>query len=137
MMFRNKRAITPVIATLLLIAITVAAVAGFYIFYNAFIKQSKVSGDNPSITVSGPSTGNIGDRVVVSIKNSGNADLSSWEMTFPDGTTEGSTTTLTVGSQRSFSYALDSTNSGAWEFNVDAETAAGSACQDLMVIESA
>lgn len=131
-MFSDRRAITPVIATLLLIAITVAAVAGFYIFYNAFIKQSKVSGDNPSISLSGPSTANQGDTVVISIKNSGNVDLSSWS--FTAGLADTSTSTLTVGSQRSFSSTLGAGNS--WAFSVIADTLGGSECSDVMVIES-
>ena len=129
-MFSEKRAITPVIATLLLIAITVAAVAGFYIFYNAFIKQSKVSGDNPSITISGPSTADAGDTVVISIKNSGNADLVSWTIT---GAVQDNGGTLTVGSQRAFSTTL--TGTAPWTVSVTARTAGGSQAEDIMAIE--
>jgi len=129
-MFSEKRAITPVIATLLLIAITVAAVAGFYIFYNSFIKQSKVSSDNPSITLSGPSSANVGDTVVISIKNSGNVDLASWR--FTSGLSDYGVT-LTVGSQRSFSTTLS--GSSPWTFAVTAYTVGGSETQDVMVIE--
>ena len=130
-MFSEKRAITPVIATLLLIAITVAAVAGFYIFYNSFIKQSKVSGDNPSISLAGPSSANVGDTVVFSIKNSGNVDLTSW--TISGGHDATSTETLTVGSQRSFSTTL--TGTAPWTISVTAETIGGSEIEDVMVIE--
>jgi len=120
-----------VIATLLLIAITVAAVAGFYIFYNSFIKQSKVSSDNPSITLSGPSSANQGDTIVVSIKNSGNVDLASWR--FVSGLANTYGTTLTVGSQRSFTTTL--TGSPPWKFAVTAHTLGGSETQDVLVIE--
>jgi flagellin-like protein len=130
-MFSEKRAITPVIATLLLIAITVAAVAGFYIFYNSFIKQSKVSGDNPSISLAGPSSANVGDTIVFSIKNSGNVDLTSWTISGSHGAT--STETLTVGSQRSFSTTL--TGTAPWTVSVVAETIGGSEAEDVMVIE--
>lgn len=131
-MFSDKRAITPVIATLLLIAITVAAVAGFYIFYNAFIKQSKVSGDNPSVTLAGPSTANLGDTIVISIKNSGNVDLTSWAMT--GGYVDSDTATFTVGSQRSFSTTLSA--AAPWTFSVTAWTLGGSECEDVLVVES-
>jgi flagellin-like protein len=130
-MFSEKRAITPVIATLLLIAITVAAVAGFYIFYNSFIKQSKVSGDNPSISLAGPSSANVGDTIVFSIKNSGNVDLTSWSVTGDHAAT--STETLTVGSQRSFSTTL--TGTAPWSISCRAETIGGSEAEDVMVIE--
>jgi len=130
-MFSEKRAITPVIATLLLIAITVAAVAGFYIFYNSFIKQSKVSGDNPSISFAGPSSANVGDTIVFSIKNSGNVDLTSWTISGAHGAS--STETLTVGSQRSFSTTL--TGTAPWTFSVTAETIGGSEAEDVLVIE--
>ena len=130
-MFSEKRAITPVIATLLLIAITVAAVAGFYIFYNSFIKQSKVSGDNPSITLSGPSSANPGDTIVFSIKNSGNADLTSYDIS--DAYEYSDENDLTVGSQRSFSTTL--TGTAPWTVDVKAWTTGGSECQDVMVIE--
>jgi len=132
-MFSEKRAITPVIATLLLIAITVAAVAGFYIFYNAFIKQSKVSGDNPSITLSGPSTADPGDTLVISIKNSGNVDLASWR--FTSGLTAYFGTVLTVGSQRSFSTLLALTSSPPWTFKVRAFTKGGSQTEDVLSVE--
>jgi len=131
-MFSDKRAITPVIATLLLIAITVAAVAGFYIFYNAFIKQSKVSGDNPSITFAGPSTANAGDTIVVSIKNSGNVDLTSWDIT--GDLLASDDATFTVGSQRSFTTTLADT--APWQFSVTAWTLGGSECEDVLVVES-
>ena len=131
-MFSDRRAITPVIATLLLIAITVAAVAGFYIFYNAFIKQSKVSGDNPSLTMSGPSTADVGDTVIISIKNSGNVDIASWTATGPGGNM-GSGTVLTVGSQRSFSTVV--TGTAPWSFRVTGTTAGGSQAEDVMVVE--
>jgi flagellin-like protein len=131
-MFSEKRAITPVIATLLLIAITVAAVAGFYIFYNSFIKQSKVSGDNPSISLAGPSSANVGDTIVFSIKNSGNVDLTSWTVSGDHGAS--STETLTVGSQRSFSTTLTDVGR-AWSITVRAETIGGSEAEDVMVIE--
>ncbi|MHA1740631.1 MAG: archaellin/type IV pilin N-terminal domain-containing protein, partial [Candidatus Thorarchaeota archaeon] len=124
-------AITPVIATLLLIAITVAAVAGFYIFYNSFIKQSKVSSDNPSITLSGPSTANPGDTIVISIKNSGNVDLTSWE--FTQGLDESSDDDLSVGSQISFTSTLG--DSPPWTFQVTAYTTGGSQVQDILIIE--
>lgn len=132
----RKRAITPVIATLLMIAITVAAVAGFYIFYNSFIKQSKVTGDNPSITISGPSTADPGDTVIVSIRNSGNVDLASWVMTEPDGSTTSSGTgeVLKVGSQRSFAVLLDVDDGPPWTFNVEALTVGGSECEDILAI---
>jgi len=132
-MFSDKRAITPVIATLLLIAITVAAVAGFYIFYNAFIKQSKVSGDNPSITLSGPSTADPGDTVVISIKNSGNVDLASWR--FATGLLTANGATLTVGSQKSFSVLIPTTSTPPWEFKVRGATKGGSQTEDVLAIE--
>ncbi len=132
-MFSEKRAITPVIATLLLIAITVAAVAGFYIFYNSFIKQSKISSDNPSITLSGPSSANQGDTIVISIKNSGNVDLASWRFVSGLANTHG--TTLTVGSQRSFTTTLG--NHPPWKFAVIGHTiGGGSEAEDILVIES-
>ena len=132
-MFSDKRGITPVIATLLLIAITVAAVAGFYIFYNAFIKQSKVSGDNPSVTMSGPSTSDANEVVIVSVKNSGNVDLTSWQAYY--GTTLlGHGTLLKVGSQRSFSQVVSGT--GPWTFRATGLTDGGSQAEDLMVVES-
>ena len=131
-MFSDKRAITPVIATLLLIAITVAAVAGFYIFYNAFIKQSKVSGDNPSITFAGPSTANAGDTIVVSIKNSGNVDLTSWDIT--GDLLASDDATFTVGSQRSFSTTL--TGEGPWSFSASGVTEWGRECEDSLVVKA-
>jgi len=136
--FSERRAITPVIATLLLIAITVAAVAGFYIFYNSFIKQSKVSSESPSITLSGPSTGNPGDVIVISLKNSGNVDLTSWELRGPDGrVASDSTATLAVGSQLSFTTVLPSTppSSGAWTIQAKAWTTGGSIVTDVLGIE--
>lgn len=141
-MFSDRRGITPVIATLLLIAITVAAVAGFYIFYNAFIKQSKVSSDAPSVTISGPSTANPGDTIVISVKNSGNVDVSSWIFGTPVGLSglpaagadQGE---LKVGSQKAFSAQVTTTVMDAWTVQVYAYTQGGSEASDVLIVESA
>jgi hypothetical protein len=71
--------------------------------------------------------------VVVSIKNSGNVDLVSWTISTPSVTGWQSGSTLTVGSQRSFSTTLVAPD--PWTFSVSGETAGGSQTEDVMVIE--
>jgi len=141
--FSERRAITPVIATLLLIAITVAAVAGFYVFYNSFIKQSKVSSDNPSISISGPSMASEGDTIVLSVKNSGNVEFVDVDVSAtpdlefsPDDWVSQITedNRLKPGASVACTTTLPSTSSG-WKITVTATTASGTTAADALAIE--
>ncbi len=148
-MFSEKRAITPVIATLLLIAITVAAVAGFYIFYNNFIRQQNVGSRQPSVVILGPSTGSTGDAVTVSIKNTGNVDIPSitvrhntaalgtWTtaLSFP---AVNATSPLRPNQVITATGTLNAPSTSApprWEVQVTASTAGGSSVMDVLVIK--
>ena len=143
-MFSEKRAITPVIATLLMIAITVAAVAGFYIFYNSFIKQQRVSGDNPSITISGPSMATQGDTISLSVKNSGNVEFDDLTVTQTPALTYTPSTwvsvidgtpPLKVGGSVACTVTLPAPSSGTWKITITAETASGTTVADALAIE--
>jgi len=146
-MFSEKRAITPVIATLLLIAITVAAVAGFYIFYNNFIRQQNVGAKAPSISVSGPNNAGQGDVITVTIKNTGNVNVTiatGGLVLNPTGSITWSTAnwwarTLGPGQIISGSGTLGPTTltPRRWEITVTATTTGGSSVQDALVIMQA
>jgi hypothetical protein len=122
-----------VISTLLLIAVVVSAVAGFYIFYNFFTKKQQADSDrkNPAIMIIGPSTANSGDVAILNFKNTGTVDMVSW--TFTTGLSDfgGS---MTVGSQRSFSAELSGV--GPWIFTVQAQSKMGDIVEDTWVIEN-
>jgi len=133
-MLNQTRGVNSVIAIVLLIAFTVAAVAAFYIFYGGFFKQSskKVSMSIASVTVQGPSTGYEGGEVVISVKNSGNVDFLNW--TFAEGATA-SGTDLKASGQVSFSTPL--TGPGPWTFKVVASTQGAMQTEDIWVIKNA
>lgn len=156
-MFSEKRAITPVIATLLLIAITVAAVAGFYIFYNNFIRQQNVGAKQPSIAVSGPNNAASNDVVTISVKNSGNVDITTIVVATPFGTWTpalagtnpttfqingaaiSATNPLKPGqvTTASSTITLPTGTPAHWEISVEGRTAAGSSVKDICVINQA
>lgn len=133
-MLNQTRGVNSVIAIVLLIAVTVAAVAAFYIFYGGFFKQSskKVSMNIASVTLQGPSTGYEGYQVVISVKNSGNVDFVTW--TFVEGATA-SGTDLKASGQVSFSTPL--TGPGPWTFKVVASTQGAMQTEDIWVIKNA
>ena len=129
---KNNRGITIVISNLLLIAVVVAAVAGFLLFYNAFFKssQSKVSQDIPSITVVGPSSAKPGDTAVLYLKNTGSVSFANWSVVEgPDLSGVG----LNIGDQRTIS--ADLSGSGPWVVHIVACTDGGDVAEDAWVIE--
>ncbi len=145
-MFSEKRAITPVIATLLLIAITVAAVAGFYIFYTNFIRQQDVGAKQPSVVISGPNNAAQNDVITVTIKNSGNIDLNIVATGVTQlGTITWTTTNWWVVTGLKPGQVLSGTGTlGAaagtparWEVRLTATTTGGSSIQDVLVIKQA
>ncbi len=133
-MLNQRRGVNSVIAIVLLIAFTVAAVAAFSIFYGGFFKQSskKVSMNIASVTVQGPSTADEGDEVVLSVKNSGNVDFLTW--TFVEGATA-SGTDLKASGQVSFSASLE--GPGPWTFKVVATSQGAMETEDIWVIKNA
>jgi flagellin-like protein len=142
-MFKEKRAVTPVIATLLLIAITVAAVAGFYIFYSSFIGQSKVSSQEPAVSLFGPTMSYEGDTVTLTIKNSGNVEIVSLNitddpsMTFVPSTWASQITSgnpLKVGGSVACAVQLPVTTTD-WTVTVTGGTGGGASVVDVWVIE--
>ena len=131
-MRRDKRSITIVISNLLLIAVVVCAVAGFYLFYNLFTKgrQAEAGRKNPAIMIIGPSTANPGDFAVMYVKNVGSVDLANW--TFTTGL-EDSGGPLPMGGQCSFSAEL--TGTAPWTFTVQAQSERGDIVEDTWVID--
>lgn len=131
-MRKRNRGITIVISNLLLIAVVVCAVAGFYIFYNIFTKerQAESSHRDTSITIMGPTTAHPGDKVIMYIKNTGQVDLANW--TFTSGLSD-SGGALVTGSQRSVSADLSAT--GPWTFTVQAMSNGGDIVEDSWVID--
>ena len=90
---------------------------------------SAVSGDLPEILVSGPYMANIGDTIVVSIKNGGNVDLVQWATS---GVLTESGGPLTHGSQRSFSVTLRTYP--LWVIRAAGVTRQGETCEDVLAI---
>ena len=133
-MFRNKRAVNHVIATILLIAVAVAAVSGFYLFYRGFIRQGEkdASRDNPSITLVGPDSASSGENIVLIARNTGSMDFASYAMI--EGHT-GSGTDFQIGGQVSFSTVLS--GSGPWVFTMQGTTSGGHAVEDSWAVEPA
>ncbi len=144
-MFSEKRAITPVIATLLLIAITVAAVAGFYIFYTNFVGQSDISAQEPAASIYGPSMAAEGDTVTLSVKNSGNVEFTNLTATTSPSLTFSPSNWLSqisdsnplkVGGSVACSTTLAAPGSNdAWTITITAKTKGGTSVVDVWVIK--
>ena len=118
---------------LLMIAFVVAAVAGYYVFYKGFFKDSSkdVNMDMAHITLNGPTTGNANEVVVLHVKNSGNVDFASWS--FVEGSTD-SGTDFSAGDQATSSVTLGGT--GPWVFKVQAVTNSGKVAEDSWIVEN-
>lgn len=127
----RSRGVSQVVGIILLVALVVAAVSGYYIFYKGFFRESKrnVNMDVPQITIQGPTTGYTNHSIVLSVKNSGNVDFLNWS--FVQGSTV-SGTDLLVGDQVSTSATLN--GPGPWIFKVQAYTAAGKVVEDSWAV---
>jgi hypothetical protein len=124
--------VSQITGLLLMIALVCAAVSGYYIFYRGFFHESKknVNMDMPHVTLHGPTSGYPGNTIMLSVKNSGNIDFTSWS--FVEGCTE-SGTDLRVGDQTSVSATLD--GAGPWTFKVQAQTTSGKVIEDSWAVE--
>ena len=112
----------------------VAAVSGFYLFYRGFVKQEEkdASSDSPSLTIVGPDTATSGQQIVMTIKNTGNMDFTSYVVV--QGHTD-SGGPLKIGAQASFSTTLS--GSGPWVFMVEGRTAGDKVVEDGWSVEPA
>jgi hypothetical protein len=131
-MFEEKRAVNSIIAILLLMGITASAVAGYYMFYKGFEKDSNKNAnmDLPQVTIYGPTSGNTGDTISLWVKNSGNTNFPSW--TFTEGLAE-TGTDLNVGDQIAVEATLN--GQGPWSFKVKATTPKGKQIEDAWAIQ--
>jgi len=93
--------------------------------------SSPSGGLNPSVELVGPSYGNPGDIIVLSVRNLGNVDLRSWDLVGP-GLSAKSQQVLRVGSQKSFTAVLEGPD--PWVYTVTAETADGQTCSDTLTV---
>ena len=133
-MFEDKRATNAIIAIMLLMGITASAVAGYFVFYKDFTKESSrdVNMNLPQVTIYGPTSGNMGDTISLWVKNSGNTDFTSW--TFTEGVVE-SGGILRVGDQIAVDAVLE--NPGPWSFRIMATTTAGKQIEDAIAVQLA
>jgi FlaG/FlaF family flagellin (archaellin) len=128
----DKRAVNQVIATILLIAVAVAAVSAFYLFYRGFIRQGEkdASRESPSITIVGPNSASSGRTIVLTAKNTGSVDFATYAMVEGHA---GSGTNLKRGGQVSFSTVLS--GPGPWPFTIQGVTTGGQEVEDSWVVE--
>ena len=133
-MYEDKRATNSIIAVMLLMGITASAVAGYFVFYKDFTKESQKDANMnmPQITIYGPTSGNQGDTISLWVKNSGNTDFSSWA--FTQGVTGGGGA-LKIGDQIAVEAELEDT--GPWSFKVKATTVAGKQIEDALAVQQA
>ncbi len=132
-MFPDRRAVNQVIATILLIALAVAAVSGFYLFYKGFVRQGEndASRKNPSITIVGPERATSGETIVLIARNTGSTDFASYAMV-EGHTLSGSD--LKIAGQVSFSTVLS--GSGPWVFTMQGVTTGGHEVEDSWAVEA-
>src|SRR5208283_3963672 len=86
---KKRAAVSPVIATLLLIAIAVAAAIIVYAFVTGLIGGLTTGGGSNLVTVSGNllvPTGTTSGTLVLNIKNSANNPITGIIATYPTGT---------------------------------------------------
>ena len=128
----EKRAVNSIIAIMLLMGITASAVAGYYVFYKGFEKDSSKNTNMglPQVTIFGPTSGNSGDTISLWVKNSGNTDFASWA--FTEGLTE-SGSDLKIGDQIAVEATLN--GQGPWSFKVKATTTKGKQIEDAWAIQ--
>ena len=96
-------------------------------------EESGATPSHPSITLAGPKSANIGDTIVFSIRNTGNEPFVEWDVVFPDSTVR-SGKDLMVGAQRSFTYTFAGNTDFPTGVMVDAWTADGFYCVDVLTI---
>ncbi len=95
----NKKAISPVVATALLLVVAVVAVVGFQTWFNTYqaglsTKVEQQSNTGSVVTIE--RLENVSNIIKVYLKNSGTTDLTKVKVTAGGSTCENASTTLTL-----------------------------------------